>query len=169
MAVFVPVDTVHVHDTTYTTLIDTIVHTVYDTIIETRFDTIENYIYVHDTNTITEHDTIYLPVYIHDTVNSITVDTIYLPQYIHDTIIIHDTIVVGVDEVEAINAKVYFNRGQIVVEGADGNMVTLYDVTGRILATKQDYGTPLRFDIPASGTYMIKIGNYPARKVVVVR
>ena len=28
---------------------------------------------------------------------------------------------------------------------------------------------PLRFDAPVSGTYMIKIGNYPARKVVVIR
>ena len=43
---------------------------------------------------------------------------------------------------------------------------TLYDITGRQLATKQDYGTPLRFDVPASGTYMVKIGRYPARKVV---
>ena len=36
-------------------------------------------------------------------------------------------------------------------------------------ATKQDYGTPLHFDVPASGTYMIKIGNHPARKVVVIK
>ena len=45
----------------------------------------------------------------------------------------------------------------------------LYDVTGRVLATKQDYGTEIRFDVPASGTYMIKIGNHAARKVVVIR
>ena len=43
-------------------------------------------------------------------------------------------------------------------------------VNGRLLATKQDdYGTALHFDVTASGTYMIKIGNYPARKVVVIR
>lgn len=52
--------------------------------------------------------------------------------------------------------------------GAEGNRVTLYDVTGRMLATKRDSYGPLRFDAPASGTYMIKIGNYPARKVAVV-
>ena len=45
----------------------------------------------------------------------------------------------------------------------------LYDVTGRVLATKQDYGTTLRLDVPASGAYMIKIGNHAARKVVVIR
>jgi hypothetical protein len=38
-----------------------------------------------------------------------------------------------------------------------------------VLATKQDDYAPLHFDVPASGTYMIKIGLYPARKVVVIR
>lgn len=56
-----------------------------------------------------------------------------------------------------------------MVEGANGNSVTFYDVNGRMLATKRDDYSPLRFDAPASGTYMIKIGNYPARKVAVVR
>lgn len=36
-------------------------------------------------------------------------------------------------------------------------------------ATKQDHYELLRFEAPASGTYLIKIGNYPARKVVVIR
>jgi hypothetical protein len=73
--------------------------------------------------------------------------------------------------VEALNAKVYTSHGQIVVEGADGNQVTLYDVTGRVLAKREGVhgGTPLRFDAPASGTYLLKIGNYPARRVVVIK
>ena len=70
---------------------------------------------------------------------------------------------------DGINAKVYSSHGQVVVEGADGNTVTLYDVVGRVLATKRDDYTAMRFDVPVSGTYMIKIGNYPARKVVVIR
>ncbi len=75
----------------------------------------------------------------------------------------------GIDDADAINEKVYYNNGVIVVEGANGNIVTLYDVTGRMIISKQDVHTPLRFDVPASGTYMIKIGNYPARKIVVIR
>lgn len=75
----------------------------------------------------------------------------------------------GIDGVDILNAKVYSSQGQIVVEGAEQNTVTLFDINGRALATKQDYGAPLRFDVPASGTYMIKIGNHAARKVVVTR
>ena len=59
--------------------------------------------------------------------------------------------------------------GMIVVDGAEGNTVWLYDVNGRVLATKQDEYLPIHFDVPASCAYLIKIGNHPARKVVVIR
>lgn len=75
----------------------------------------------------------------------------------------------GIDNIEVINAKIYQRNGQVVVEGAEGNTVTLYDVSGQVLGTMHDNGTPIRFDVPASGTYMIKIGDYPARKMVVIR
>lgn len=185
---------VPVHDTTYidvhdTTYID-VPYAVYDTTIVTDTVTMTEYVTIHDTTyvpvndttivTVPVHDTTIVTEYVHDTTtvteyihDTTTVyvevhDTVWLTEYIHDTIYIHDT-VVGVDEVDAINAKVFSNSGQIVVEGADGNLVTLFDLNGRMLATKQDYNTAIRFDIPASGTYMIKIGNHTARKVVVVR
>ena len=159
IAIFLPADTVFVYDTTYlevhdTTLIhdtsyvevylydtiiitDTLTVTLYDTITNTVYDTIDNYIY--------------------DT--TIVVDTLWLTEYdtlwLHDTIIIHDTVYIteeGFGDVEALNAKVYSSHGQIVVEGADGNRVPLYDISGCVLATKQDDNSPLRFDAPASGT-----------------
>ena len=138
-------DTTIVHDTAY---VD-VPHPVHDTTIVTITDTIS----IHDTTTVFQTDTLWL----HDTV------------FVHDTIYIHDTVVVGVDEVDAINAKIYTSNGQIVVDGAECNTVWLYDVNGRILATKQDEYSPLHFDVPASGTYLVKIGDHPARKVVVIR
>lgn len=151
---------VQVYDTTYITLTDTLTITQFDTIVNTIYDTITNTVYDTTDN------------YIYDTVT--VTDTLWLTQYdtimIHDTIIIQDTLVVGVNEVETVNAKIYTRNGQIVVEGADGNRVWLYDMNGRVLAIREDvhWGTPLQFDVPSSGTYMIKIGNHPARKVVVI-
>lgn len=148
-----------VHDTTYLT--DTVINTVTDTVTVTQVDTVTTTIY----------DTTIIDNYIHDT--TLVTDTLWLTEhdtvYIHDTIIIHDTVYVGVDEVETVQAKVYVSQGQIVVEGAEGNTVTLYDLNGRVMATRQDDYTIQRFDIPASGAYLIKIGNLPARKVVVIR
>ena len=93
-------------------------------------------------------------------------------------VVTHDTAIIAyfaaenhedIDGVETLNAKLYSKEGRIVVEGADGNTVTLYDVTGCMLATRQDEYSPLYFDVPASGAYLVKIGNHPARKVVVIR
>lgn len=151
---------VPVHDTTYITQTDTVTVTEYLPVHDTT------YITFTDTVTLTQHDTI--DIFIHDTLTII--DTLWLMQY--DTIFIHDTIYItqeNIDGVDALNAKVYFSQGQIVVEGADGNNVVLYDITGRTLVRRQDEYLPLRFDVPTSGTYIIKIGNYPARKVVVIR
>lgn len=67
---------------------------------------------------------------------------------------------------------VYANGGRIVVTGAEGENVCLYDMMGRMLATRQDEdvhgGTPLRFDVPVAGVYLVRIGN-EVHKVAVVR
>lgn len=135
-----------VHDTTYITLTDTVTNTVYDTI--------DNFI--HDTTIVT--DTLWLT----------QTDTLWL----HDTVVVHDTVYItqeGIGDTEAVNAKVYSHGGQIVVEGAEGHAVSLYDINGRLLVTRQDEFVPLHFDVPASGTYMLRIGDLRTRKVVVIR
>ena len=189
----------YVHDTTYinnyihdtvrmtTYVFDTTIvnHYQYDTTLNNLYqhDTVINNLYTFDTTIFNNYqsDTVIVNSYQYDTIivnnyqfdtmifNTYTYDTVFITTRFYDTIYVHDTIVVGVDDVETVSAKVYSSHGQIVVEGADGNQVTLYDVTGRVLATKQDNYMSLRFDAPASGTYLLKIGNYPARRVVVIR
>ncbi len=75
----------------------------------------------------------------------------------------------GVDGVDTMSAKIYVNNGQIVVEGAEGYPVYLYDVVGRLLATKRETTQEVLLDVPASGAYLVKIGDAPARRVVVRR
>lgn len=71
--------------------------------------------------------------------------------------------------VDTIDAKVYSNGGQIVVEGTEQNTVTLFDISGRIIATQQMQGEPLRFDVPTTGTYLVKIGRQAAQKIMMVK
>ena len=75
----------------------------------------------------------------------------------------------GIEETTEEGVKLYQRNGQIVVEGAEGNRVTVYDVFGRLLATRRDEGGLLRVDVPATGVYLVKVGDAPARRVVVVR
>lgn len=135
-------DTIQIHDTTI--VVDTLV----------TFDTL----YV--TDTVNTRDTIYLPVYLHDTI------------FVHDTVIVYDTVyITGVENAEPLNAKIYARDGQIMVEGANGYTITLYDAVGRQLATKETLpsGEPCELGVAATGVYLVKVGPYPARRIVVKR
>ena len=75
----------------------------------------------------------------------------------------------GIEETEEEKVKLYQRNGQIVVEGAEGYPVYLYDVVGRLLATRREAAQEVLLDVPASGAYLIKIDDAPARRVVVRR
>lgn len=118
------------------------------------------YVNVHDTTYVTLTDTIY--IYVHDTTFVTLTDTVYIYVY--------DTVYVGINDVEVLDVRVYASNGQIVIEGAEGNSVMLFDVNGRRLeAIRQSFDHVVRFNVPVSGTYIVKIGNYPARKIVIIR
>ena len=172
----------YIHDTTYvdnyihdTTYVDNYIH-------DTTY--VDNYI--HDTTYVDNyiHDTTYIDNYIYDTTyvdnwiydTTYVTDTLWMTEYdtiwLHDTIIIHDTIYIGqegIDDVTGNPVKVYSSRGQIVVEGAEGNTVTLYDAVGRQLAVRHDEYEEVRFDVQATGAYFIRVGNQPAKRIVVIR
>ncbi|MBQ7710688.1 MAG: leucine-rich repeat protein [Bacteroidales bacterium] len=83
--------------------------------------------------------------------------------------IVEDCGTEGIDDVEPMSAVIAIQNGAIVVEGAEDHPVSVYDINGRLLATAQGEHAPLQFNVPASGTYLVKVGDHPARRVVVVR
>ena len=76
----------------------------------------------------------------------------------------------GVDNVELPNLIIYSNRSRIVVEGAEGRDVRVYDMLGREVngKTKSEKGEVI-LAVPTAGIYMVRIGDLPARRVVVVK
>ncbi len=185
-----------VHDTTYLTVHDTMVlqSTLYlhDTVYRDVPYEVHDTVYVD----VPVHDTTRIPVYVHDTVRvevpyavhdtTVRVDTLRVTDTLlvfdtvwwYDTVIVHDTVyvnVVGVGVEEMPNTKIYQHDGYIVVESADGAVlgaVRVFDVTGKMLASRpifMDSSSRIRFEVSASGTYLVKIGDFPAKKIVVVR
>ncbi len=87
----------------------------------------------------------------------------------------------GVTTVDASEISIYSTEGQIVVRGAEGMEIRVFDAMGRMLVQTPSplWGTPPNlggelgwrstFEVPASGVYLVKIGDAPARKVVVIR
>ena len=71
----------------------------------------------------------------------------------------------GIGDVIADAVNVYTLGGQIVVETDLKDEISIYDIVGR----KVDGGRKTRFDVPASGVYLVKIGTMPTQKVVLVK
>lgn len=87
----------------------------------------------------------------------------YADKYIEDCNL-------GVEVVSDQWPVVSVRSGRIFVEGAEGEAVQVFDITGRIINVKRkDEKGEICVDIPASGAYLIKIGDRPARKVVVIK
>ena len=72
------------------------------------------------------------------------------------------------------------------MESGDGGTlgeVRVFDVTGRMLTHSsvspqgaasspnlgEQFGWRATFDVPTSGTYIVKIGDHPAKKIMVIR
>ena len=155
----VSIRTEHRHDTTV----------VYDTLRIVRIDTVHHYFYAYHTV-----DTLFQ--YVYDTTERVHVisDTVYSTHYIYtyDTVYIYDTIYMnsnGIDGAAPANMKVYTTRAEIVVEGTEGMAVQLYDISGRLLDRRDEGEDRVKFLAPASGTYVLRIGDRTVRKVVVIR
>ena len=71
----------------------------------------------------------------------------------------------GIADIDENNVRVYARDGRIVVEGADGETVRVYDIMGRLTQTIKQSDNQT---IP-TGVYMVKVGNLPARRVVVMQ
>lgn len=99
------------------------------------------------------------------------VDTIILHDtiYLYDTLYLHDTIYYAYDGYRRI--IIYQQEGMLVVKGADGRPVMVYDEVGRLIAEEQKtpVDIPVRFRLQSPGVYIVKVGNAIARRIVVVK
>lgn len=75
----------------------------------------------------------------------------------------------GIDDVEAGDFKAYSIDSRIVVKGVENMNVNIYDVTGRVVYNEAKAAETVEFTVPSAGVYMVKAGNAPAKRVVVVR
>ena len=75
----------------------------------------------------------------------------------------------GIDDVEAGNVSIYSAESRIFVKGAENSTIYVYDVNGRVVRTQANATETVEFTVPGTGVYLVKVGNAPAKRVVVVR
>ena len=61
------------------------------------------------------------------------------------------------------------DRGDIVVSGLQGEPLTIYDINGRTMAYYPCSAGTVRYTVPATGSYVVRVGSFAARKVTVIR
>lgn len=57
---------------------------------------------------------------------------------------------------------------RILIDGLRGQDVSIYTIDGRMVATLPKVTELVVVPVTTSGVYFVKIGTYPARKVVVI-
>ncbi len=76
---------------------------------------------------------------------------------------------VGINDVDMDNVSIYSVDSKIVVRGAEGNSVYVFDVNGRMLNRVNNASDMVEFRMEQTGVYLVKVGNAAAKRVVVVR
>lgn len=93
------------------------------------------------------------------------------PRYIvvtQDTIITaHFEEIVGIDT-PLLHPAHYSQEGnRIVVNGAEGQSVRVFDIMGKLISSQPNVPEPFSIYLPAAGVYLIQIGSSTPQKIVV--
>lgn len=76
---------------------------------------------------------------------------------------------VGIDDVNASNITIFSTNNNIIVRGAAQQTIRVYDLVGRLVAQRTGSDIEETIAMPASGVYLVQVGNETARRVVVRR
>lgn len=75
----------------------------------------------------------------------------------------------GIDDIDDAGIIVYAKDYQIHIDEAIGKEVSVYTIDGRVIASLPKATEHVAIPVTNTGVYIVKIGNYPARRVVVIR
>lgn len=126
-------------------------------------------------DTVTIHDTVWTndTLIVYDTVTVQIFDTIpiYDTVTVFDTVTIYDTVHVSIENVDitALPWTINVEDEYISVCGAEGETIRVFDALGRQLHIQPAISAVVRFRMPSSGVYLIKVGSSPAKKVTIIR
>jgi len=126
-------------------------------------------------DTVTIHDTVWTndTLIVYDTVTVQIFDTIpiYDTVTVFDTVTVYDTVHVSIENVDitALPWTINVEDEYISVCGAEGETIRVFDALGRQLHIQPAISAVVRFRMPSSGVYLIKVGSSPAKKVTIIR
>ncbi|MBQ7062057.1 MAG: T9SS type A sorting domain-containing protein [Bacteroidales bacterium] len=74
-----------------------------------------------------------------------------------------------IEDAEMVAVNAYCSNGQIVLNGAEGHEVYLFDLNGRMLGHTAKANSTETYSVPATGVYLVKVVGVETKRVVVLR
>lgn len=76
----------------------------------------------------------------------------------------------GIDDVaNTDNIRIFSKYDHILIDGLNGQDVTIYTIDGRTIASLPRASEHVAIPVTTTGVYIVRIGNHPARKVIVIK
>lgn len=75
---------------------------------------------------------------------------------------------IGIDDVDN-NVTIYSADSKIIVKGAENRDINVYDVNGRCISTQLNAAETVEIPMSNTGVYLVKVGDAPAKRVLVVK
>ena len=75
----------------------------------------------------------------------------------------------GIIDVNGDNITIYSTNNNIIVRGAEQQTIRVFDVVGRLVAQRSNANDEETIAMTNTGVYLVKVGDAPARRVVVRR
>ena len=75
----------------------------------------------------------------------------------------------GVEDAAPVSINAYGREGRIVLTGAEGREVYLFDINGRLLHHSSSAEASAVYDVPSSGVYLVNVAGIGTKRVVVIR
>ena len=75
----------------------------------------------------------------------------------------------GIENVDMSDVTIYSTDSKIVVRGAENQSIYVFDVNGRVITSEANAAETCEFRMSNTGVYLVKVGNAPAKRVLVVR
>ena len=87
----------------------------------------------------------------------------------HSVTAVFKAVTQGIEDIDMDNVTIYSINDMIVVRGAEGKQVVLFDVNGRMLSREASAAERVEFRVVNNGVYLVKVANAAAKRVVVIR
>ena len=75
----------------------------------------------------------------------------------------------GIEDADMDDVTIYSTDSKIVVRGAEGRNVYVFDINGRMMNSQMNAAEAVEFRMANTGVYLVKVGEAPAKRVLVVR